>query len=156
MGARWSTDQDVAWLLSLQVHTVSILADFASTATKILCNEGNFMLNLQTLLANTISSAASTASPASEENSNSLSAIAHSIAYCAEKSIELDFKMGINLIKFAIKLDLLQESIKMSNVDIMKQEVERTELKGKTFTVTQGKRWRDWGTRLLGFVGAGM
>ena len=114
------------------------------------------MLNLQTLLANTISSAASTASPASEENSNSLSAIAHSIAYCAEKSIELDFKMGINLIKFAIKLDLLQESIKMSNVDIMKQEVERTELKGKTFTVTQGKRWRDWGTRLLGFVGAGI
>jgi hypothetical protein len=154
IGVRWDTDRDVAWRLSLQEHTVHILADLGLTATKILRNEGDIMLNLQTLVANTISStpSATSATSASEENPHSLSAIAHSIVDCADKSVEVDFKMGINLIKFILKLELLQESNKMSNIDVMRQEVERT---GR-FTITQGKRWRDWGSRLLAFVEAGM
>lgn len=86
-------------------------------------------------------------------DSDSLDEIARHILECEDRGVGLDFEMMINLIRFILKLEYLQEMSKEEYaITVIRKEADRS----GGFTESQGKQWRDWGYRLAGHAGAGI
>jgi hypothetical protein len=79
--------------------------------------------------------------------------IATRIQNLEKKGIDLEFETVINLIQFALKLDILQQETKKDFKTLIKDEIHSGGLVG--YTERQGKRWRAWGFKLVEFAGAG-
>ena len=67
--------------------------------------------------------------------------------------LEWGYQTAINLIQFAIKLDILQATCKKNLMKVIRREMKKGELAG--CTERQGKRWMEWGCRFAEFAGAG-
>ena len=158
VGLRWRTDQEAARRSSLQINTAEVLADYATTAMQILSNKRGFVSSLRRALESMVGadlavSTASTSSPPPKD-SDSLGEIARHILECEDRGVGLDFEIMINLIRFILKLEYLQETSKEEHsIGVIRKEAEKSQ---GEFTVSQGKRWRDWGYRLAALAGAGM
>lgn len=153
---RWSTDQEVARHSSLEKNTFKVLSEMGAISIHILHNPqdfiSSFLSSIETLIQED-SGTPSLSTPSTPSHSNGLGIIAHRIAKCEEKGVGLDFELAINLIHFIIKLEHLQEVTQQEfTSDVLRLEVDT--LKG--FTLTKGRRWKEYGYKLAAFAGAGV
>lgn len=152
--------------LALNTNTVQLLSSLAVTALQILDNQADIVSTLRHALPIIVSDGyiegwgmlgtivLTLPKPNSNtSNSNSLDAIAQCILKCEERGIGLDFEMSINLVRFVLKLEHIQETSQeeLYRIEVIRQEGARS---GR-FTEHQGKRWVDWGYWLARFAGAG-
>jgi hypothetical protein len=141
----WSSDNELASQTSLYLDTIQLISNLATTSITIL-NDNLFATSLK-LRSPSISSISFL-----HHEGNNLGAIAARIQYLEKKGVDLEFETAINLIQFALKLDILQDERKEDFSALIRKEITGGGLVG--CSEFQGKRWRAWGTRLVEFVGA--
>ena len=143
--------------LRLEKQTVKVLSAMGAISMQILSQKQDFISGFLTTVITMVTGGKESGTTTSTSLSNGLGALAHLIIKCEERNAGLDFELGINLIRFIIKLEYLQKiSNTESSINIIRQEVKKSSDKSKgEFTEDKGKRWREGGYKLAELMGAG-
>jgi hypothetical protein len=167
----WRSAGDVAQGYSLSESSVQLLSDLYSTSLSILNGEREFVHILQTMVQDIYRQSVTSESSAGRnglglrlttgDNSNSLGAIAWRIQNTEKKGIMLEYLNALSLIQFVIKLDVLREARQVnSSIDVIREERKPggslwSDEGIPVCSESQVKDWRQCGSQLAEFAGAG-